>query len=468
MKDIKKKEFWYGIEKFSLLYAILKPYFRFFHKAYYKEFKVIGKENIPYDCPVIFAINHQNALMDALAILFTVKGQPIFLARADIFKKYFLAKVLKFMNIMPVYRIRDGYESLQNNNEVFDKIIEVIEKGHKIAILPEGSHKGIRRLRPLKKGICRIAFTAEEKNNFKLNLKIVPVGIDYSNYTKFNQSVLISYGMPISLSDFYEIYKENPQKAYNELLNTISDRLRQLIVNINNDEYYELYDNVREIYKEKIKEKLNFKNLKQPNKFICDKILIEAIDKELSENNERVNDLNIKVREYVDYLNKKNFRNWLFNKDHYSLILIFIQLLFHLTTLPFFVYGVINNILPYYLPIRAIKNVKDPQFHSSFKSVIASLTFPFFYILQSLMILIIGKNIYLALIYLISLPVSFYFSLYYYLLLKKVIAKVRYNKNNKTSEQRNIKLLREEIFNTIDRIIESRIPNINRDHFLTL
>ena len=56
----------------------------------------MGVENINPDDHLIFAPNHQNALMDALAVLFTHKGQPVFLARADIFKKKAIASVPLF------------------------------------------------------------------------------------------------------------------------------------------------------------------------------------------------------------------------------------------------------------------------------------------------------------------------------------------------------------------------------------
>ncbi len=72
--------------------------------------------------------------------------------------------------------------------------------------MPEGNHSRYRRLRTLKKGISRIVFLAEETNNFKLNIKIIPVGIDYSNYINFRSRLFINYGEPINVSDFYDIY----------------------------------------------------------------------------------------------------------------------------------------------------------------------------------------------------------------------------------------------------------------------
>jgi len=171
-----------NIEKYSARYALLKTFAGFWHNnVFYRKVIVHGRENINPDHHLIFAPNHQNALMDALAVLFTHKGQPIFLARADIFKRKSIAAILYFLKILPVYRIRDGFSSLKSNDEIFSKTIDVLKHKNGLVILPEGDHSGFRRLRQLKKGICRIAFQSDEATGYNLKIKIIPVGIEFSN-----------------------------------------------------------------------------------------------------------------------------------------------------------------------------------------------------------------------------------------------------------------------------------------------
>ena len=110
------------IEKKSLGYTVLKPYVDRVTKIFFRTTSY-NYENVPTDEILIYAINHQNALMDALAIISTAKTQPVFLARADIFKKKAVAKILTFLKILPIYRIRDGKESLRNNNAIFQKTL---------------------------------------------------------------------------------------------------------------------------------------------------------------------------------------------------------------------------------------------------------------------------------------------------------------------------------------------------------
>ena len=225
-----------NIEKYSAGYALLKTAANFWHnKFFYRKVIVVGKDNFNPDDYLIYAPNHQNALMDALAVLFTHKGQPVFLARADIFKSKIIASILYFLKILPVYRIRDGIENLKSNDWIFNKTVDVVRNRNGLVILPEGEHVGIRRLRQLKKGICRIAFHAVEATGFRLNIKIIPVGIEFTHYSRIRQVLTVVYGKPITITQYYDSYKRNPQRAMNELKKELSDEMQKLVVHIESD-----------------------------------------------------------------------------------------------------------------------------------------------------------------------------------------------------------------------------------------
>ena len=130
------------MEKQSLGYEALRVYVRFAFWLTHKRVIVTGRELIPNDHPIIFAANHQNALMDPLALVCTNSLQTLWLARADIFKSKFTKPILKFMKMLPVYRIRDGKENLNNNEEVFDQVTQVLENGGSTALFPEAAHSG--------------------------------------------------------------------------------------------------------------------------------------------------------------------------------------------------------------------------------------------------------------------------------------------------------------------------------------
>jgi 1-acyl-sn-glycerol-3-phosphate acyltransferase len=232
-----------NIEKYSTGYALLKSVAGFWHNnVFYRKVIVLGRENINPDHHLIYAPNHQNALMDALAVLFTHQGQPVFLARADIFRRKMIASILYFLKILPVYRMRDGFSSLKGNDDIFLKTIDVLKNKNGVVILPEGDHAGYRRLRQLKKGICRVAFQSDEATDFNLKIKIIPVGIEYSHYTRFRQVLTVAYGKPVEISEFYELYRTSPERALNELRSKLSEAMISNMVHISSEEDYEAID----------------------------------------------------------------------------------------------------------------------------------------------------------------------------------------------------------------------------------
>ncbi|MCK4664665.1 MAG: 1-acyl-sn-glycerol-3-phosphate acyltransferase [Bacteroidales bacterium] len=452
-----------NIEKKDNLYKIIKSYTKYMFYRFYKNIYISGyKENVPENEPVIFAINHQNTLMDALAVLYTIKGQPVFMARSDIFKKPIVNKILTFLKILPIYRIIDGRKKLKNNNEIFSKTIDILKKNKTLVILPEGSHEGIRKLRNLKKGIARIVFQAAENTNFTLKPKIIPVGLDYSNYFNYDSDLLVNYGKPIEVSQFYELYKENPQKAMNSLLAEIKKQLSKLMVDIQNDEYYNLYQNIRIIYRKRMLNilKLKFNNLK--NKLIADKRLIDNLDNIFKETPEVILNLNNKVNDYVNGLKKQKLRDWIFEKENSNVFILITESILLILLFPIHLFGFINNYLPFKIPVWFVNSkIKDKQFHSSLKYVFYILLFPIFYLILFIIVWIFIDIWWFKFIYLLSLPPSGIFAYKYYILFKKHIAKWRYiiKVINKDDNIIMLSLLRKSIIYETDNIIFNKWTN---------
>jgi 1-acyl-sn-glycerol-3-phosphate acyltransferase len=409
-----------NIEKYSARYALLKSAAGFWHNnVFYRKVIVLGSDNIIPDNHLIFAPNHQNALMDALAVLFTHSGQPVFLARADIFKKKFIASILYFLKILPVYRIRDGFRSLKGNDEIFLKTVDVLKNRNGLVILPEGDHAGFRRLRQLKKGICRVAFQADEATGFNLKIKIIPVGIEYTHYTRFRQVLTVAYGKPIEVSEYHGLYKENPEKALNELRERLSDELKTNMVHIASEEDYEAIDELRTMINGKYGDDIRFPKL------IRDRILIEKLNQLKIINQDRykrICELSLKVKTAAQDF-RINYR--LLGKRKHPLGWLVAGLAGLLVTLPIFIYGNIFNFTFLEIPNMQIKKIKDPQFHSSIKYVI-SLALAFIFIPAYLILsLLLISPWWLGILVFISLPLSGLFAWNYYLIMKRIIGGFR-------------------------------------------
>lgn len=253
-----------------LWYHIVKFYVRIVLFFTIKRQNVFGRENIPKTEPVIFIANHQNALIDALLIPATNKRSTYFLARASAFKNGLVKHILNTVNMLPIYRLRDGYSTLKHNQSIFKKCASILNKNKTLEIFAEGEHHLYRKVLPLKNGFVKIAELALSINR-NLPLKIVPVGLNYNTRLAFPQSVSIYYGKPISVNNFLEA---NSNKIdVNLLKKTVFNSLINLTTNINDTENYhkiEAYLNTnKNIYltPEKCNEYINRKhklNLKKP------------------------------------------------------------------------------------------------------------------------------------------------------------------------------------------------------------
>jgi 1-acyl-sn-glycerol-3-phosphate acyltransferase len=422
----------YSVEKWDWKYALLKHFVNFNYKSYYKSIHVKGKENIPKNKPIIFAPNHQNALMDALAILYSTKGQPVFTARSDIFKKPIVKKILTFLKLIPIYRIRDGYGNLKLNDEIIRKITDILSQNHSMVIFPEGNHGEKRKLRPLKKGICRMAFQAEEAYDYKLDIQIVPVGLDYTNYYKFNHQLLVNFGKPISVQEYIPLYKENPSKAHLAIINKLAGELKKLMLHIDTTSYYNLIDELRNIYKYKMKEQLRLPDLKHPNKFKAEKRIIQICDNAIHKYPDEAKRANNNLTSYAKYRSKLNFREWVFQKAPFSWWKIFFQMPLLIVLFPVFIYGFINHLLPAFLPVYFSRKMKDIQFRSSIRSTLTLITFPVFYMIQFFTVWLSTSSAQYALIYLITLPITGFIAYHYSVMAKKIWAKFRFNWLKKT------------------------------------
>ncbi|SOE20116.1 1-acyl-sn-glycerol-3-phosphate acyltransferases [Spirosomataceae bacterium TFI 002] len=229
----------------SLYYYPLKLCVTITNLLYFKKVQIQGLNNIPAKGPVIYAITHQNSLLDAYLSNGFSWRSPYYLVRADIYKHKVIDKFMRGIKTLPIYRIRDGYDSVKKNDQIFDLTKEILAKGGVVAIFPEGSHSMTHQLRPLKKGIARIAFMAEADENFALNVQIVPIGINYESYFKSSGRTLVSIGKPIKVADYKQCFIEDQNRAFRSMLSELSVRMKSLIVHIDKANY----DNVFQDYK---------------------------------------------------------------------------------------------------------------------------------------------------------------------------------------------------------------------------
>lgn len=439
-----------SVDKFSRLYKIERIVFDFFLRIFYKKFIVKGLENLPADKPFIVAGNHQNALMDSLVLLKLLE-RPVFISRADLFKKKtLLTRFLVFCRIIPSYRMRDGKENLHLNNLVFRRVAEILKNGAPIVIFPEAQHFDKRHLLPIKKGITRMAFLAEQNADFKLDTQIVPVGIYYENYFNFQSDVKINFGKSIRVLKYKDIYLENEAKANNLLRDEIAEAIKKQIIHISDLENYQAFETIRYVYRNQMLKELKLEN-KGINDVLADKQTIEFLESERENKQEKVESIINNAVKYGEFLKANKFRNWLFEKEDFCILAFFGEFLVYILFFPAFLYGFLNN-LPAMLPQFFInKKFKDAQFHSSIRFVTFTFVTPFIHLIQFFIISLFTDIWWVKWAYLFSLLPMGFFAHRYLTFFTKWNAKFRYNllKIRNKEKYNEINDLRKKIINEI-------------------
>lgn len=427
---------------------------KFWHdQIYYRNYVIKNKHLIPRDKPLIFTPNHQNALMDALALLFSIDIIFVFLARADIFKNKRVAKILYFLKILPIYRVRDGFETVKKSKDILRKAVDIITSGSAMVILPEGNHSRYRRLRPLKKGFARMAFEAEELHDYNLDVHIVPVGIDYDSHSSYRSSLVVNFGEAIAVSEFTELYKENHAIALNKLKQALSVKMAPLIVNITTEEYYETYDEIRHIYRGLMAKKLNMLN-NMDNRIELDNIIIKKLDNWKENSIEELNSLNDTVLEFIKLKEQLGLNNQLISKGKHCILVYIVNILYLLAALPVYLFGTLNNFITYFIPIIAASKMKDEQFKSSVKFVLSAILFPISIILQSLLVFIVTNSWAVTAIYTISVPVTGIIAYNWSMVFKKLKKDLKYFFYSLSNNQKFSRLntLYDKIITIMDRV----------------
>ncbi len=373
-----------GVHKRNFFYYMIYPYVRTFFFSFYGKVEHVGRENIPRNEPVLMAPNHQNALMDALNLLYSVPQDVVFLTRADIFNSRAMAFFLNSMKMLPVFRQRDGASELGKNEDIFDISVDVLHNRHFLCVMPEGNHGSQRRLRTIVKGIFRIGFKAQEEYKDKPFVKILPVGFDVGHYIKHNQKLLIQYGKPIDMSEYWEQYQENNARGINAMKARLREEMLPLMINIESDEFYETIMELKAIFNADMRELMGITGAKHIDRFKADKELISRLDAVIEKDPEPLRKLAVKVDRYVSGLKEQRIRDWVVRDHGYSLVRSLWRYLTLIITFPIFLAGFIPNALPYLLPGYLVRNVKDLQFHSSLKAAMGFLFFfPLTYLLET-------------------------------------------------------------------------------------
>ena len=159
-----------------------------------KRFSIFNKAVTDIQTPLVLGCHHPNSFLDAILIGAQMKKRVHFLTRSDVFANRWAAIVMRSVNMIPIYRIRDGKDNLSKNDITFELCREIIRKGEHVLIFVEGfcAHQTTLQT-PLKKGAPRLLIQGWKDG---VEVMLLPVWIRFNSFTSFPKEVEINFGTP--------------------------------------------------------------------------------------------------------------------------------------------------------------------------------------------------------------------------------------------------------------------------------
>jgi 1-acyl-sn-glycerol-3-phosphate acyltransferase len=388
-----------------MLYRILKLIVGLGIRLYYRETKVKNAHFLKHDGPMIIIANHPNTLMDAW-LVGNVCQQPIYyMAKGTFFSSPLKRRILQSLNMIPINRKVDGKIKGISNEDSFAACYKILEEGKTLVIFPEGSSFPERQLRELKSGTARIALEAENRNNGKLNLKVVPMGLFYSEAEKFRSSVLVSVEQGLFVTDYLDAYRENASLAAKKLTEKFRIHLERVLVTTESPEQEKLLEDTFHIlwgiererdvehevsFMKRIKDRMEEIQLVQPYLFEEIQQLVTTIQWQSK-----------KLEIHADFIHRR-FRSRLYQMQ------LTLSILFLFLGLPIFIFGLAHNFIQYkFTDFLVQRMTKYVEYYAALGVLIGFVLYPFVYTL-----FLLGFNhlfepvLWLKIVYFISMPVS--------------------------------------------------------------
>lgn len=398
-----------------MLYAILKLIYRLGLHVFFRRFEVRNRHLMPERGPLLVVSNHPNTFMDPIVTASLLRQPVYFIAKSTVFGSGLQNWLLRQMQLIPIHRREDNPNQAFSNKEAFKASYEALAQGKTLLIFPEGNSFNQRRLRQIKTGTARIALGAAAAQG--LPVRILPVGLNYSAPTRFRSNVFVNVGEPIEVAQFLEQYHHDPQTTVQQLTTTIRERLETLIIHTPTDEEDSLARQIEHIYKERLVELVPAQVPEHVQDFLLTKAIIRALNFFSERAPQRVEIFKAELQSYLLQLKRLRLHDALLGKGHQTLLRRSMAgMLLLLLGLPLYLYGLLHNYIPYIIPSRVARALtREEEWFAPIMLTVGIFTFPAFYGLE---LWLAYKWLHLSqsnlLLYLLTLPLSGFFTLGYW------------------------------------------------------
>jgi hypothetical protein len=276
--------------------------------------------------------------------------------------------------MLPIYRQRDGVDTKAKNAKVFEKTNQVLKRNRNILIFGEGftDDRIQRRLHPIKKGAARIGFSALEYCEWKEDVYLQGLGVNYTDFNLRGSDVVIAVGKKIKLNDYRQAYKENPAKTIAEVTRLLEINMRELITDVHDTEWADVHEDVMMLTRRGMHPQCFDDTISLVDRWKYSMALGDWFNRQSEESLRALSPLVSQIQSYKTSLKELGIsenerfltesKQWRVTKKIVQLILL----------LPFALLGLLHVSVPYFAIKRWVeKKFKRPVFWGSTKKVIA-------------------------------------------------------------------------------------------------
>lgn len=365
------------------LYRAVRSLVRFWIWFFFKSVEVRHPERVPRRGAVLLAVNHPNNLIDSLLVGAVVRRKVHYLATAALFRNRLLARFLRSMGVIPVYRREDDPQRMAENVTTFEACTRALREGRVIAIYPEGTTHAEPRVQRIKTGAARIVLETLSASP-GLDLTLIPVGLNFEQRKSFKARVLVGFGEPIPLAEQLAGYREDTWKGVDRLTTAIQAAMEAQVIHVARIDLADLIREVERLYRDDLIRELQRErgfSEAEIDPFRLSRTIVAAVHHFKEHEPERVERLWQRIQGYQALLAEYRLRdqairarlgNWSVRREIGSGV--------GLLGLPLFAYGAIVNALPYFVPRWLAKTLTRKETDYATARLLSSIMlFPVFW-----------------------------------------------------------------------------------------
>jgi glycerol-3-phosphate O-acyltransferase / dihydroxyacetone phosphate acyltransferase len=243
------------MDKPDPFYALVRLTGRFWIWFLFRSVDVRHADRVPRKGPVLLCINHPNNLIDSLLVGAVVDRKVHYLATAALFRNPIVARFLRAVGAIPVYRRQDDPDKMDKNVGAFEACVATLASGGLIGIYPEGTTHAESRVQRIKTGAARIALDYESRRRAGAtgaSLVLIPTGLAFEARKSFGGRVRVSFGEAIALAPYVELFAQDPVKAVDELTTAIQWGMEAEVVHVERLDNATLVREVESIYRDRL------------------------------------------------------------------------------------------------------------------------------------------------------------------------------------------------------------------------